>query len=207
MADNSLPLNRRIGNRNGVIHGHTIGKNIPTEYNSWKGMRHRCSSPAHPRYALYGGRGIKVCARWQDSFEAFLEDMGRKPGPGYSLDRIDVNGNYEPGNVRWADQQTQCRNQRRNRRYVFGGELRTVAEICEIATVEGSHLNYHIKQGRTADEAVAVIIANRSKLAGHCKNGHEMDDANTYIDPRGRPQCRTCRKAAKMRAAAKEKAA
>lgn len=80
-----------------------------TEYNSWNLMRDRCNNPNNKRYDKYGGRGISVCERWDD-FLMFLEDMGNKP-EGTSLDRIDVNGNYEPSNCRWADDLTQARNQ------------------------------------------------------------------------------------------------
>lgn len=74
-------------------------------------MRARCRNPKLPRFPLYGGRGIKVCERWQ-SFEAFLHDVGRAPSRAHSLDRIDNDGNYEPGNVRWATDTEQCRNMR-----------------------------------------------------------------------------------------------
>jgi hypothetical protein len=81
---------------------------------AWMNMRNRCSNPKDPRFRDYGGRGIVVCERWND-FTAFAQDVGSPPGQGYTLDRIDNDGNYEPGNVRWADQQTQVRNQRRTK--------------------------------------------------------------------------------------------
>jgi hypothetical protein len=87
-------------------HGHT-GTSI---YNRWKEMMGRCYNPKHPRYADYGGRGIRVCERWHD-FTNFLADMGEPP-PGLTLDRIDNNKGYEPGNCRWATVQEQNTNQR-----------------------------------------------------------------------------------------------
>jgi len=80
-------------------------------YAVWKTMIQRCTNPANPKWGAYGGRGITVCQQWRDSFTAFHSDMGERP-PGASLDRIDVNGNYEPGNCRWADALTQARNRR-----------------------------------------------------------------------------------------------
>lgn len=82
-------------------------------YNSWAQMRSRCNSPTHPRYADWGGRGIAVCERWA-SFDAFLEDMGERP-PGTTLERLDNDGNYEPGNCAWVSSARQGRNKRSTR--------------------------------------------------------------------------------------------
>ena len=75
------------------------------EYRSWQMMKNRCLNPNAHDYAYYGGRGISIVKKWQDSFEAFLEDVGERPSPKHSIDRIDNDGNYEPNNVRWATKQ------------------------------------------------------------------------------------------------------
>jgi len=89
-----------------IRHG---GTHTP-EYTTWQNMRARCSKPNARRWARYGARGIKVCERWQNSFPNFLADMGKKPGPNYSIDRIDNDGNYEPSNCRWATNSEQVKN-------------------------------------------------------------------------------------------------
>lgn len=101
-------------------------KNTPL-YQAWKGMKTRCQNPNNPKYKDYGGRGIKVCDKWQ-IFQGFLEDMGPTHKPGLSIDRIDNDGNYEPGNCRWATRIEQQSNTRKNRFITYKGKTRTIAQ-------------------------------------------------------------------------------
>lgn len=93
-----------------TIHGHSGS----TEYNSWCAMKARCLNPAAHNYKYYGGRGVNICDRWTESFGAFYEDIGPKPSPSHTVDRINPFGDYEPSNCRWATKSEQSNNQRRH---------------------------------------------------------------------------------------------
>jgi hypothetical protein len=113
----------------------THGKSGSAEYKIWQGMKRRCSSPNSPGYAYYGGRGIRVCERWM-SFENFIADMEPRPDPSYSLDRFPNNdGNYEPGNCRWATEEQQSNNKSSNRLIEFGGCRHTIAEWAKLVRI------------------------------------------------------------------------
>lgn len=95
-------------------HGGAAGDALSPEYKVWRGIKRRCFMPNDPAYPRYGGRGIRLCDRWMD-FNAFLSDMGPRPSPDHSIDRIDNDGNYEPGNCRWATRAEQSQNRRNTR--------------------------------------------------------------------------------------------
>ena len=96
---------------------------------SWRNMHQRCSNPRAGNYARYGGRGIQICDRWLD-FNNFVADMGERPSPAHSIERQDNNGNYEPGNCRWATKSEQQRN-RGNQLFEFRGRKLTLAAIYD----------------------------------------------------------------------------
>lgn len=121
------------------------------EYWVWRGMKSRCSNPNSASWKHYGGRGIKVCQRWMSSFEDFLTDVGPRTDPSLSLDRIDNNGNYEPGNVRWATPKEQCSNQRTNRIISVGGEKVTVAEAARRLRMSSEMLRCRVLRGLSGD--------------------------------------------------------
>jgi hypothetical protein len=105
------------------------GSGGPTQvYRAWLGIKQRCLNPRYPDWHNYGGRGITVCERWADSFEAFYADVGDPPGPDLSIDRINNDGNYEPGNVRWATRSEQNKNVRFDK---FRGERNGRTKLTE----------------------------------------------------------------------------
>ena len=131
-------------------------------YKAWQGLRYRCLDPEHEQYHNYGGRGITVCDEWKTSFEAFYRDMGPRPNIGYSIDRIDVNGNYEPSNCRWATTTEQANNTRRNVYYDFNGEKLTLAEISRRTNIPVPTLSCRIKRMNLCiDDAVALQAISR----------------------------------------------
>lgn len=126
-----------------LTHGESRRNKTSQEYRIWTGLRRRCRDEHDPAYPRYGGRGVNMCDRWFDSFETFLLDMGRCP-PGHSLDRIDNEKGYSPANCRWSTPKEQSNNRRSNRRIVFNGEVKTLAQWSEIIAIP-----YHTLKSRT----------------------------------------------------------
>ena len=124
----------------------THGMHGTVEYRAWVGMIQRCTNPRTKSWPRYGERGIVVCDRWRESFVAFYEDMGPRPGPEYSIDRIDNDGNYEPGNCRWATKKQQGRNKRNNRIVVFNGQTKTLAEWAQEMRTSPSTLHIRLER-------------------------------------------------------------
>lgn len=134
----------------------THGLTNTPEYRHWVNMVSRCETPSSTGFAHYGGRGIKVCERWRSNFQHFYEDMGPRPAAGYSVDRIDVNGHYEPGNCRWATQTEQSRNTRVNHLVSVDGQTLTLAGAAENAPVPYNTVLYRLKRGWSPEDAVTL---------------------------------------------------
>lgn len=100
-------------------------------YKVWSAMKERCFKTKHPKYKNYGGRGIKVCDRWRNSFDKFKADVGDRPTEGHSLDRINNDGNYEPANCRWATREQQARNKRNSKYYTYEGKTQTIRDWAD----------------------------------------------------------------------------
>lgn len=130
-------------------------------YPVWRAMRRRCSDPGDISFCRYGARGIKVCERWDESFENFITDMGDRPA-GYDLDRIDNDGNYEPGNCRWVSHKENCRNRSNNRWLTFKGETRTVSEWAEVTGFGLAVVQGRLREGWSVEDVLSTPPRPRS---------------------------------------------
>lgn len=127
-------------------------KNTP-EYRAWIDMKNRCRNPNVSSYPNYGGRGISVCQEWLDSFVAFFEHVGSRP-EGFSLERIDCEGNYEPGNVRWVSRIKQQNNKRNNVFVLYRGEMITATEYARAVGIKPDTVHARIRRGAKLEGAV-----------------------------------------------------
>lgn len=156
---------RKAGStRKATTEWHGLGKDQTTEYRTWAQMIHRCGNPRCAHYHNYGGRGISVCARWRESFLTFLADMGPRPSPDMSLDRIDNDGNYEPSNCRWATRAQQNRNHRGNRFVDVDGFPELLVDACARHGLNiGTVRNRMSRRGLSAGEAIRLGKSPRRK--------------------------------------------
>jgi hypothetical protein len=188
-------------------------KNQHPLYSVWMNMKDRCRNPNFRQWSAYGGRGINVCDRWKNDFKAFVEDMGPRP-EGYSLDRINNDGNYEPGNCRWASRKEQQRNQRRAVYVEIEGARYRAVDLAAKASVKTDTILERAARGLSLEQVVSPIkshdvsgFALGRKIAGamkrsqtHCRRGHEFTVENTILIPKDNARgCRKCRtKAGKL---------
>jgi len=133
----------------------THGMSDSDTYSCWRSMNRRCHEQSNASYADYGGRGITVCDRWRHSFEDFLADMGPRPSPKHSIDRYpNQNGNYEPGNCRWATSVEQNNNMRSNRNLTYNGETLSVSQWAKRIGINVQTLWERIQSGWSVERAL-----------------------------------------------------
>jgi hypothetical protein len=138
-----------------------LRKQFPREYITWKQIKQRCHNPKHDRYNYYGGRGIAVCDEWRGSFKAFIEHIGPKPSPAHTIERIDNDGGYGPGNVRWVTVKEQCRNRRTSHLVEHNGRMISLAELAEIHGLSQQTITSRIHYGWPDDRLAEPV---RGKL-------------------------------------------
>lgn len=141
-------------------HGDARAGQRAPEYGIYRAMLNRCFNPKVDRYPEYGGRGITVADEWrgEGGYERFLAHVGRRPDADHSLDRIDPDGDYRPGNVRWAVKEVQANNKRNSVRLLVGDREMTVKEMSEVSGVGVATLRYRLKLGMTPEAAMSERI-------------------------------------------------
>lgn len=125
-----------------------------SEYNTYNAIKQRCYYTKNKYYLYYGGRGIKMCQRWLNGFDNFLNDMGRKPSKKHSIDRIDVNGDYCKENCRWADVREQSRNKRTSSVLEYNGIFKNKIDWAKELKTNTSSINWHLRHGKTFSEII-----------------------------------------------------
>ena len=146
-------------------------------YNAWSAMRQRCTNPQLPTWGRYGGRGIKVSPLW-DSFDRFLQDVGPAPSPSHSLDRINPDGDYEPGNVRWATPSGQARNRTNTRHLTFKGETHCLQEWAAIVGITPGALGHRLKAGWDLEQAMTTPPVHRRRNPRSLKRAIALAEAH-----------------------------
>ena len=143
--------------RKNKVHGFGARKKRTAEYQIWMGIRSRVNNPNHKNSKEYKERGIAICPRW-NSFENFISDMGNKPTPKHTIERINNAGNYDPENCRWATRSEQARNRRSNVMLTYKGETLCVIEWCERIGIEFCTLISRVSRGWTDERAITTPV-------------------------------------------------
>ena len=150
-------LAKEIASLLSLTHGEARHGKETVEFNTWSSMIGRCSNSNHKQFYQYGGRGISVCKRWADSYQNFLSDMGRRPSSKHSIDRFpNNNGNYEPGNCRWATSREQNANTRSNRFLTALGKTQIMIEWERETGIGEATIRARLKRGWSSDMAVSI---------------------------------------------------
>ena len=137
-------------------HGHAVGGKASKTYSKWQGMKTRCYNPNSNRFKYYGGKGIKVCPRWLESFENFLEDMGLCP-LGMTLDRIDNTKDYGPGNCKWSTLAEQSRHRSNVKQYLINGRLQCLNQWVKEIGMTFDKAKRKLQAGASIEQALGLV--------------------------------------------------
>ncbi len=145
-----------------VKHGRARRGQWTPEYSAWNSVMTRCYNKNDKGYQYWGGRGIRVCSRWHD-VNNFIADMGPRPSPLHSIDRIDNDGDYEPSNCRWATSKQQTDNRRNSRLIEFDGRTQTLAQWASEVGLAWGTIAHRIRQGWSIERALRTPVARRRR--------------------------------------------
>lgn len=182
LLDESRKINN-VNKRRSVSHDFVFEGNLdnhPLRF-IWKSMLMRCNNPHVKNYNNYGGRGIKVCDRWSGDlgFENFVKDMGERPTLNHTLDRIDVNGNYEPSNCRWATTEQQMNNRTDNSRIILNGESITCAQLCKRYGFYYTWVAHQLRAGIDINFIIKKQLRPKEERIGHAgRRAYSKDYGN-----------------------------
>ena len=157
-------LQKEIARETCKVHSATHRMSKTTIYNDWNSMKQRCYNPNSEKYHRYGERGIIVCDRWRDSFEAFYEDVSKLPHfgeQGYTLNRIDNDGNYEPNNVEWATPKEQANNRQSNHLLTFNDKTQTIVQWAYETGIKSATIARRLKKGWSVEKALTTPTRKR----------------------------------------------
>lgn len=129
----------------------------------WCGMIDRCTKSYRREYKYYGGRGITVCDRWRESFLNFLSDMGERPSLKHTIDRIDNDSEYSPGNCRWTTMYEQVQNRAVTRKILFNGQIKPLKVWCKELSLHFTSIDYRIRNGWDIDRALSTPVRKHNK--------------------------------------------
>jgi hypothetical protein len=174
-------------------------------YFIWVGIRQRCMNPELASWPRYGGRGIRVCDRWND-YRAFEADMGPRPSLQHSIDRIDNEGDYTPENCRWATRSVQMANRAACKFVTIEGTRHKINDLVKMARIRSETIVERAERGLPLSEVLSArrfhntsglalgghANGERQRQRTHCKSGHAFTAENTSITPEGWRRCRTC---------------
>lgn len=141
-----------------TTHGHASKDTKSSEYITWQSMIQRCFNPNNDNYHHYGGRGITICEKWRNSFENFITDMGPKPSDNHSIDRINNDGNYEPGNCRWATRIEQMNNTRHNVFITFNDISKQIEDWAIITGINSNTIATRLRLGWSIEQALTESV-------------------------------------------------
>lgn len=157
MAKPNPNMARNVRGEKNPRYKHGSWTKYPVEYSVWAGIKRRCFRKEEDSYHLYGGRGITMCDEWCVDFMAFYNHIGARPSDKHQIDRIDSNGHYEPGNVRWVTAKQQARNKRNNRLITFNGETLCLAEWAEKTGLSRNAIRFRIdRRGWSIEKALTT---------------------------------------------------
>lgn len=156
------------------------GMNKSPEHRAWVHMKQRCTNENKREYKCYGGRGIKVCDEWMHSFIAFYSHVGPRPSEIHSIDRINVNGNYEPGNVRWATHQEQVENTTVVRNVTIGGKTQSISAWEREMGLSRGQVRAREKSGWSLEEAILTPSVKAQKIHKYAPQGYSKLKNGTF---------------------------